>query len=242
MKKALHKIANRFGYAIHRIETVRKSGPFAEMGRLCMNIEQPVIFDIGAHHGQTAKLFRDVFPQAHIYCFEPFAESYEILKQNTASDVNISTFNYGLSDRNAVLEFHSNSFPQTNSLLSTDCQGSETWEEGVLDTKEIVEAEFRTLESVVRDLQLPRVNILKLDVQGAEYLVLQGAGLVFQKGLVDIVYSEVITQPTYVNQKRFDQALKVYYDCGFDLHNIYNCNFTGAGVLRQVDVLFTQKK
>ena len=33
-----------------------------------------VIFDIGANTGQTAERYRALFPEAAIYCFEPFPD------------------------------------------------------------------------------------------------------------------------------------------------------------------------
>ena len=149
-------------------------------------------------------------------------------------------FNFGLSDENGTLKFHSNPSSATNSLLSTDSQGAETWTEGLLETKEVVEAEFKTLDAFVEEAGVPNVNILKLDVQGAEPRVLKGAESTLRDGKIDLIYSEIITQPTYVDQKRFDQALGVFYDCGFDLHNVYNLSLTKEGKLRQVDVIFVR--
>jgi FkbM family methyltransferase len=240
MKRVIQGIANRLGYRLCRIDRA-SADPFIDMRRLCKDVGRPTIFDVGAHHGQTALRFREIFPESLILSFEPFPESFGTLRRNTASDPNIKTFDFGLSDKDGVFKFHSNPSSATNSLLSTDCQGSATWCEGLLETEKIVEARFRTLDSVIQELQLPKVNILKIDVQGAEYLVLEGAKSAFREGRIDIVYSEIITQPTYENQKRFDQALGAVYECGFDLYNIYNPSLTQDGRLRQVDVIFTRK-
>jgi hypothetical protein len=96
------------------------------------------------------------------------------------------------------------------------------------------------LDSVISELQLPKIDILKLDVQGAEHLVMKGAGSACRERRINIIYSEIITQPTYVGQKRLDEALGVFYESGFDLHNIYNLNSSESGRLRQVDAIFTR--
>lgn len=241
MKHIINKVAKSLGYQISRVscDTIN---PFSEMKRLCSHIERPVIFDIGAHHGQTAQLFRELFPKAEICSFEPFQESFNRLQLVTNNDPNIKVFNFGLSDRNGMLKFQSNPSSATNSLLPTDSNGPETWGKGLLETKRIVEAEFKTLDTVLIEEQIPKVDILKLDVQGAEHLVLKGADSAFAGGSVDLIYSEIITQPTYEGQKRLDEAIGAFYDCGFDLHNIFNLSLTKDGILRQMDVIFTRRK
>jgi hypothetical protein len=54
-----------------------------------------------------------------------------------------------------------------------------------------------------------------------------------------MIYTEIITQPTYIGQLRFDEALKAFYGAGFDLHYVYNLTASKSGKLCQVDALFT---
>ena len=42
-----------------------------------------IIFDVGAHHGQTTLHSRKAFPTASIHSFEPAPENFEKLKANT---------------------------------------------------------------------------------------------------------------------------------------------------------------
>jgi FkbM family methyltransferase len=210
------------------------------MQRLLTGIEEPIIFDVGAHHGHVSAMFRKLFPTSTVYAFEPFEESFKRLKENTASDGKIRPFNFGLSDREGTQLFHSNPSSATNSLFSTDESGSQTWGEGLLETKDVVQAEFKTIDSFVAAMEIPRIDLLKLDVQGAEYLVMEGAVATCEKGIVQLLYSEIITQPTYDGQKRFDEALACFYNSGFDLFNIYNLSPTREGRLRQVDAIFTK--
>jgi hypothetical protein len=145
-----------------------------------------------------------------------------------------------LSDQNSVLPFCSNSSSATNSLLDSDDRYAQTWGEGLLETQNKIMAEFRTLDSFLADQGIPKINILKLDVQGAEYRVMQGALEACKRGQIDTVYTEIILQPTYCEQKRFDEALTVFYSAGFDLHGIYNPILTDSGRLAQVDVIFAK--
>lgn len=241
-KFIIQNLVNRYGYYINRFFNPRRENDaFAAMQRLLATVTEPIIFDVGAHHGHITQELRALFPNSKIYAFEPFAESYAQLQANTKSDPKIKTFNFGLSDRNGKQNFHTNLSAETNSLLATDNLAAQTWVPLLLDTEDIVEAEFKTLDSVLAELKISRVDLLKLDVQGAESLVLQGALGTCEQQKIQVIYSEIITQPTYQEQKRFDQALSGFYDRGFDLYNIYNPSLTREGRLRQVDVIFTRQ-
>ena len=243
MKHIIQNLAHTVGYHISKVEgPTTHSGAFAEMQRLCENIGSPTIFDVGAHHGDTVMEFRSRFPTSRILAFEPFQESFQVLCHNTKADSGIQVFNYGLADQSGIFSFHSNPSSATNSLLPTDDMGPNTWGAGLLETKGIVQAHFRSIDSIVKELDIRKIDILKLDVQGAEYRVLQGALEACRDGIVSIVYSEIITQPTYKGQKRLDEALSVFYSAGFDLHNIFNLCSTSDRKLCQFDAIFTRTK
>jgi FkbM family methyltransferase len=242
MKQVIKKIASLLGFQIRRLTAeVIRSDPYVEMSRMCGLLDDGIIFDVGAHHGHAAQLFRKYFPRATIHCFEPFPESFDVLQKRTDDDPGIICHPYGLSNRRTMMDLYSNARSDTNSLLATDPRAAETWDEGLYDGHGTVEAEFRSLDEVMEDLGIPMVTILKIDVQGSEYLVMEGASAACASGNIQMIYSEYITQPTYRGQKRFDEALKVFYDASFDLHNIYNASFTEDGVLRQVDILWKKK-
>jgi FkbM family methyltransferase len=243
MKQEIQKLAHKLGYHISKIgRPSPQAGPFVEMTRLCADIAEPTIFDVGAHHGQTAKEFRKYFPTSRIYSFEPFPESFEILMHNTSVDRGIRVFNYGLTDKAGVFPFHSNLSSATNSLLPADEMGSKTWGEGILETQGIVHAHFNTVDAVIAEQDIQSIDILKMDVQGVEHRVLKGALGACRNSLIGVVYSEIIIQPTYTSQKRLDEMLKVFHDAGFELHNVYNLSNSTDGKLRQFDAIFTSDR
>jgi FkbM family methyltransferase len=240
MKKSFQRLLSTFGYKMSRLPASNQD-PFAAMQRLLKGVSNPIIFDVGAHHGHISSHFRDLFPSSTVYSFEPFYDSFEKLQLNTASDPSIKVFNFGLAETNSLRVFHSNSSSATNSLYPTDEFGPQTWGPGFLETHEIIRAEFKTIDSVLETMSIPRIDILKLDVQGAEPLVLAGALSACKSGIIGLIYSEIILQPAYSGQLRFDESLASFYSNGFDLFNIYNMSFTREGRLCQVDATFTRK-
>jgi FkbM family methyltransferase len=241
MKNVIQLLAGKFGYRVIRASKPNPDeDPFSAMERLISRVRAPVIFDVGAHHGKMALAFRERFPTSTVYAFEPFKQSFDILQANTAADKKVIALNFGLSDRVGLQTFHANISAATNSLLATDKASSETWGGGLLETRDVIQAKFETVDSAVALLQVPRIDILKLDVQGAEHLVMAGAMEAGRRRLIDVIYTEVITQPTYMGQQRFDRAMTPFYDGGFNLYNIYNVSLSDDGRLRQLDAIFTR--
>jgi FkbM family methyltransferase len=212
--------------------------PYQVIQHLCKRIPDPIIFDVGAHDGSVSLQFAKLLPNAKIYAFEPFPESFAKLRINTRNTPKIHCFNIGLSDLAGVQKFHSNSSSATNSLLVSDPNGRKIWGKGLLETTAVIDAQFDTLDAVVREMKLPRIDLLKMDVQGAEPLVLKGAQSSCDLGLIGMVFSEIITQPTYKGQLRLDVALSAFYDRGFDLVKFFELNHDDRGYLRQLDALF----
>jgi FkbM family methyltransferase len=235
MKQLVQNLAHRFGYHITRIA---EPEPFREIRRLCAGVESPIIFDVGAHDGATALMLSGLFPRSRIYAFEPFPESFATLQRNVAGTKNITPLDYGLSDADGQREFHANSYAATNSLLPLDHRAMEAWPGSTLRSRTRLNLNFRRLDTVVEELGIPKIDVLKLDVQGAEGLVMQGAAAACQKQKIHQIYSEVLALPVYESQPRFDHGLGIFMEAGFRLHSIYNLSHTPDGALRMVDALF----
>jgi hypothetical protein len=47
--------------------------------RCLVSEDNPVIFDIGAHRGESVKFFKEIFARSTIYSFEPDIENYNAL-------------------------------------------------------------------------------------------------------------------------------------------------------------------
>ncbi len=65
-----------------------------------------MILDIGANIGASTLYFAANYPQARILAFEPFLESYELLVRNVEGLQHISTFDFGLLDRDQQAPLH----------------------------------------------------------------------------------------------------------------------------------------
>ena len=237
MKKIMKKLRALLGFKIERINMFNDA---FYMQKILTNLQnkEVVIFDVGAFDGGTALTYKTLFPTSKIYSFEPFQESFSELVKNTRNYKDIITINKGLGEEEGVCKFQSNSFAPTNSLLKTNQNVGKIWGDGLLDTIETVDVEITTIDSFVNLNLIQNIDILKMDVQGAEYMIMNGAKESLKKGIIKIIYTEIIILPTYKQQLAFDEMINLMNSYGFKLYNLYNLDTTKEGELRQVDAIF----
>ena len=235
MKQLIKKYFERFGYEILKKEPTINS--FAAQQKLLKSIVNPVIFDVGAHHGQTALEYSNLFPLAKILSFEPFKDSFKILEANTPRIKNFNAYNFALGNYDGISEMNINNSTATNSILSTDDKAYDLWGKNLLETQTKVAIEIVTLDSFIQKNSINRIDVLKLDTQGSEYLIIEGAKNAIKNNKIKLVYTEIITVPTYNKQKALDEILYLFRNHGFLLYNFYN-PATINNKLMQLDAIF----
>ncbi len=127
------------------------------------------VFDVGAHNGLYALVAATEQADRTIYAFEPVPRTFAFLEENIAANDlhNISAFCQAVSDKNGEINlFIPNSIrlPAAASVL-----------EELKDDTERVTVPTITIDSFVAENQVADVNLIKIDVEGAEDQVLRGA-------------------------------------------------------------------
>jgi FkbM family methyltransferase len=125
IKQMVKKTARALGYDLRRFSPGADN--LNEISLLLRQSLRPVIFDVGAHHGETARELSNLFPSAELYCFEPFPESFAELKKNSNYYPTATLEPIGFSDKIGPHEFNSNASSPTNSLLELDNLAAATW-------------------------------------------------------------------------------------------------------------------
>jgi len=235
IKQYVQKALNRLGYTISKVSSSSVDA-FAIQSHF-VNVSEPVIFDIGAHTGAITKTYRDRFPLSYIYSFEPFPQSFKTLTDSVKGDARITCHQTAVSEADGTAVFNSNLNSATNSLLASDDRGASFWGEGFLDTTSKIEVNTTTIDSFCREEGIANIDILKMDVQGAEFSVLKGAGSMLANQKVSLIYSELIMCPTYEGQHKFHEYLSFLDSYGYDFLDFFN-PVRSQNQLIQADVVF----
>lgn len=128
-----------------------------------------IIFDIGANIGQTA--FNMFLKQTKkglnpiVYAFEPFPGTFEKFRTNLALNPEINqihALNLGLSNQEGVLNMGHNGANSGAFRMTTDTQNS-------------ISVPVTSLDEFVSENQITRIDFIKIDVEGYELHVLEGA-------------------------------------------------------------------
>jgi FkbM family methyltransferase len=181
-----------------------------------------------------------------MYSFEPFPEAFNSLKEVAKGYSNVEAINNAVGNEPADVTFYVNKFSPTNSVLAPLPEASGIWENimdgTAFDAKATIKVRSTTVDDFIEKKGIEQVDILKIDTQGSEYFVIEGAAEAIKKDKIRLVYLEILPLPTYKNQKHFDEILKLMRLCGFSLYNMYDFSYTKFGELRQLDALFLSSK
>ncbi len=122
------------------------------------------VLDIGANIGSSALYFARLFPHATVYAFEPVPDNFTLLARNAANCRRIRTFPFGLGSQDASVELMASDHAVNFGGYSRYPAGS--------DPARRVRVAFRAVGAVLRELALERVDVIKIDTEGAEYDIL----------------------------------------------------------------------
>lgn len=125
------------------------------------------VVDIGAHIGTYTILAAEkVGENGKVIAIEPELKNYELLTKNINLNnfKNIIPVKIALSDHNGIEKLYFYSRSTCHSLLPENDKKND-----------FIEIEVQTLDSLLEKLNLQKIDIIKIDTEGAEIPILKGA-------------------------------------------------------------------
>jgi FkbM family methyltransferase len=235
LKQLTKKVFNLMGVDIIRLP---KSPRYSLLGLRHLPIRS--IIDVGANTGQFAREIITVFPQAHIYCFEPLTEPYEELRKwAEKQDGRVTVFNVALGDKVGNVEMlkHLDHSPSSSFLKTTDLSHllyPHTQRQSPVLTQ------MTTLDEWIKTLpnSLTPEILIKLDVQGYEDRVIRGGRETFK--ITKACILEVNLDNLYEGQAEFKEIIELLYALGFKYAGNLDQIYADDGHVIFIDAVFVK--
>ncbi|HVD98321.1 MAG TPA: FkbM family methyltransferase [Cytophagaceae bacterium] len=237
--RIFRKVTRGFGLLIRKYDA--STNEDARLLKLLEHYKIDYVLDIGANVGQYAMALIDQGFKKNIISFEPLENEYKQLLKESKNHPNWTIYEkcaLGGTESEMTINISKNSY--SSSLLPMlDSHKKSAPDSAYVRTEKI---KVYRLDDVIKKLNIPTQNLfMKLDVQGFEHEVLEGAQETLKtcKG----VQIEVSLVPLYEGTKYyFDDYLTYFKEKGFELiaiHPVFTDKNTGQ--VLQCDLTYFRK-
>ena len=219
------------GLGILNWENPTISGEERFVRKVLSKYPMKTVFDIGANVGKYSLLLRKCFPEADIYAFEPHPETFLKLNENT-SNQSTQLFNLGFGNQPGELEI----FDYKNSGGSSHAS---LYEEVISEMREGGQpASFKvnidTLNNFLINSNIDQIDLLKIDTEGNELSILEGASEFISQGKINIIQFE-FNDTNIVSRVFFRDFYKI-----LDGYQLYRIIQDGLIPIKKYDSIFCE--
>jgi len=131
-----------------------------------------LILDIGANSGIFSVMAKAYNPTSIVYAFEPQPNIFSVLaKNNQINNFDLICNNIALSNMEGKFPFYNygkNTFTRDNTTAGSL---NKEWRKG---RQQSILVDVKTLDTYIKENSVPRIDLIKIDVETLEYEVLQG--------------------------------------------------------------------
>jgi FkbM family methyltransferase len=193
-----------------------------------MNSEY-VVYDVGANIGVHTVAFAK--QNKHVYAFEPNVLNYRLLKMNSIADNNITLIDKAVGKTAGTAKIEEFSLTKMGNF--GECKISDTGQD----------CDMVSIDELVKTKQILPPNIVKIDVEGYEWEVLQGMDDTIRNNLPVIFYEALTADLSSIYNYLNGLAYTLYwFPCNnYNPHNFRNNKeniFGHGGVLNILAIPF----
>jgi FkbM family methyltransferase len=211
----------------------------ARLKHLLNSVDLKTLIDIGASHGDFINLVQQFKKSVSVYGFEPIPEVFKSLQERFVKTKKLELYNLAIGNLDGIVEFNENNYSYSSSILPigeihmTEFPYTKNFKK--------LDVQIACLDSVLKNKNIERPLLIKVDVQGYEEQVISGGKNTFAQA--DFIIIEVSFYELYIGQAFFEQISKelnnlglFYYGCISQLTSPIDCK------ILQQDALFIRRK
>ena len=140
-----------------------------------------IIFDVGAHHGESIILFKNNLGFSKIYSFEPLHNNFLKLIKNTKNlkqDLLCFDFALGEKKENKIIKEMSETSSSTFNSLNENSKYYKRKKNllGIKKESKMYEEKIVSIEkasNIIKKFNIVEIDLLKIDTEGYEYYILK---------------------------------------------------------------------
>jgi FkbM family methyltransferase len=237
LRMRVHRLLQRLGWEVHRVR--RPPGSLVHVVRLIDRESIKVVLDVGANCGQFGCELRRSGYSGRIVSFEPLSAAHRELQETVVGDPAWTAAPcMALGNQDGEVVINVSAFMPASSLLQPSDNLVDMLPAAAASTRETVRC--RRLDNVVEEYVRPGERVLlKLDVQGFEKQVLEGAEFLLPN--ISGIYIEVSVVPLYDGQALAPEILDYLHRLGFEVwYMTPGYVDTRTGRMLQYDVLLAR--
>lgn len=213
MLQRVKRVLRRAGFEVRRVRSPQ--GPLGPLCRLIQKEGINVVFDVGANAGQFGEDLRRMGYEGRIVSFEPVAEAHRELVRTAAGDpLWVVAPRMALGSEEGVIAVKVAVYSGLSSVLNPTESHLRSYSPSATVASENVP--YHRLDGLAQTYIGDNSGaLLKIDVQGFEKQVLQGA-----EGLLkhlQAVYLEVSVEPMYDGQALAGEVLGYLQGKGYEI-------------------------
>lgn len=163
-----------------------------------------VVFEIGSRDGTDARELKRQFPNSDVYAFEASPEEYELF---TAENKHIHWINKAIYNENKIIDFNLKDFYSgVHSIRNRLNYGYR---------QQVIQVEAIRVDEYCAATGLDHIDIVKIDVEGCTYEVLESFGKILPT--VRFLHIETEREEYFEGQKLEDEVFTFLRENNFDM-------------------------
>jgi len=174
-----------------------------------------VIFDVGAHKGESAIFFHNLFPNAKIFSFEPNTHAAKEISSLNLN--NVAVFDIALSDSSGTKEFYVQDLSHLSSLNKVNSSSKASLGYAKRETHVVQLVTVKRGDEFCIEHDINHIDLLKIDVQANEVHTLAGFKSIIPN--IEVIFVEACFYDFYSTRSsilKIEQLLP-----NFELYDIY---------------------
>lgn len=179
--------------------------------------ENITVLEAGACGGEDTLQWASIPEVSEVFAFEPVKNSYDALVNKSQASSKVRPFFMALSDHFGETEIHlstNSNNPEGLSSSSSILQPTgHTDFHKHITFNDVQKVKLITIDQWAKENNVDQVDIMWLDMQGAEYLALKGGESILKS--TSVIFSEVSLKEMYANSILYPEFKKLLENLGF---------------------------